>query len=238
LSASVTCDSYDVFTRDLDFLSRVTLRIEKSTCGLTPLSACAHFLLDRLFSSYEDQFMTSNLLRRGVLLVLILALPLSAKVRSKADPKTDFSVHKTYIWVAGLHAQREVTDYLIRATIDHQMQRRGLQLIEDKDKADLWIHYELGIDGEIHVTAADPTYITVGGMPMTYSSTFAIHGNAGGGIMSKGAIGVEVFDRKRHCLIYLASATEGLDTQRHREGQLEKAVTKMFEKYPVKPLHD
>src|SRR3954468_8130394 len=107
-------------------------------------------------------------LRTPILLALTLAfvVPAIAKVESKKDPNTDFSTFRTYAWVAGFEATRELIDWYIKSTVDDQMQRHGLQMLEDKDKADVWIHYELGIGGEIHIAASDPTYITVGGVPM------------------------------------------------------------------------
>src|SRR5437667_12404874 len=92
-----------------------------------------------------------NSLRTPILLAVILAsvVPAFAKVKSKTDPNTDFSAFKTYAWVAGFEATRELADWFIKATIDHEMQRRGLQMLEDKDKADVWIHYELGIGGVV-----------------------------------------------------------------------------------------
>jgi len=50
---------------------------------------------------------------------------------------------------------------LIKATVDHQLQRPAKG--RKQGRADLWIHYELGFGGEIHVTANDPTYVSVGG---------------------------------------------------------------------------
>jgi len=171
-----------------------------------------------------------------VFILPALVLPSVAKVKSKSDPKADFSHLKTYAWVEGISAHREVVDYLIKATIDHQMQRRGLQRIENKETADLWIHYELGFGGEIHITAGDPTYITVGGTPMTYSTVFTNFGHDSGGVMTKGSLGIEVFDHERQSMIWFASASEGIDSRPEREEQLEKLVEKMFDKYPVRPL--
>ncbi|MFL6301137.1 MAG: DUF4136 domain-containing protein [Terriglobales bacterium] len=106
-----------------------------------------------------DSIVTSSLF---LLFLLCCTLPASAKVKCKFDPSTDFSQERTYVWVEGIRAHRKVVDYLIKATIDHQLQRRGLQKVENKEEADLWIHYELGFGGEIHVTADDPTYVSVG----------------------------------------------------------------------------
>jgi len=186
----------------------------------------------------EIEVVTSISIPLSLLLLLFCAVPASAKVKCKFDPSTDFSQEKTYVWVEGVRAHREVVDYLIKATIDHQLQRRGLQKVENKEEADLWIHYELGFGGEIHVTADDPTYVSVGGIPMTYSSVFTNSSNTAGGVMTKGSLGVEIFDRDRHALVWFASASEGIEARPEREKQLEKLVKKMFDKYPVKPLHD
>src|SRR5215467_7142755 len=107
-----------------------------------------------------------------VLAFLLLGLPGVAKVKSKADPAANFAAYKTYAWVGGVEASREPVDYIIKAIANDHMQQRGLQQVGDPAAADLWIHYELGMNGEIHITAADPTYITVGGEPFTYSTVF------------------------------------------------------------------
>jgi hypothetical protein len=174
----------------------------------------------------------------SLLLLLCCTLPALGKVKCKYDRNTDFSQARTYVWVEGVRSHREVIDYLIKATIDHQLQRRGLQKVEDKDDADLWIHYDLGFGGEIHVTADDPTFVFVGGLPMTYSSVFTDSSHITGGVLIKGSIGIEIFENYRRALVWFASASEGLETRPEREEQLERLVKKMFDKYPVKPLHD
>ena len=77
--------------------------------------------------------MPSNSLRLFLLFLLSCTVPASAKVKCKFDPSTDFSQERTYVWVEGVRAHREVVDYLIKATIDHQLQRRGLQKAENKE---------------------------------------------------------------------------------------------------------
>ena len=179
-------------------------------------------------------------LRTPILLALTLAfvVPAIAKVESKKDPDTDFSTFRTYAWVAGFEATRELADWFIKATIDGEMQRRGLQMLEDKDKADVWIHYELGIGGEIHITASDPTYIIVGGVPMTYSTVFFDTGGTAGGVMAKGSLAVEMFDRKKRALVWFAATSEGIEERSKREEQLDRVVGKVFDKYPQKPIKE
>lgn len=181
-----------------------------------------------------------NSLRTPIVLAVILAssIPGFAKVDSKRDPDTDFSAFKTYAWVAGFEATRELADWFIKDTIDDEMQRRGLQKLEDKDKADVWIHYELGIGGEIHITASDPSYITVGGVPMTYSTVFFDTGASQGGVMTKGSLAVEMFDRKKRALVWFAATSEGIEERSKREKQLERVVGKIFDKYPLKPIKE
>src|SRR4051812_16379302 len=179
----------------------------------------------------EIEIVTSRCLRLFLLLLLCSTVPASAKVKCKFDPSTDFSREKTYVWVEGVRAHREVVDYLIKATIDHQLQRRGLQKVENKEEADLWIHYELGFGGEIHVTADDPTYVSVGGVPMTYSSVFTNSSSSSGGVITQGSLAVEIFDRDRHALVWFASASDAIEARPEREKQLEKLVKKMFDKY-------
>jgi hypothetical protein len=91
------------------------------------------------------------------------------------------------------------------------MQRRGLQMLEEKDKADVWIQYELGIGGVVHIAASDPTYITVGGLPMTYSPIFFDTGSTVGGVMGNGSPAVGMFDRKKRALVWLATTSEGIE---------------------------
>jgi hypothetical protein len=181
---------------------------------------------------------TSTSFRFSLLLLVLCAVPASAKVKCKFDRSADFSQKRTYVWVEGVRSHREVVDYLIKATIDHQLQRRGLQKVETREEADLWIHYELGFGGEIHITADDPTYVRVGGVPMTYSSVFTNSSDITGGVMTKGSLGIEIFDRRRQALVWFASASEGIESRPEREEQLEKLVQKMFDKYPVKPLQN
>jgi hypothetical protein len=57
-----------------------------------------------------------NPLSTPILLAVILvsAVPAFAKVKSKTDPNTDFSAFKTYAWVAGFEATRELADRFIK----------------------------------------------------------------------------------------------------------------------------
>src|SRR3954466_2555373 len=91
------------------------------------------------FPREGDRIVTSRWLSSCLLLFLLCAAPASAKVKCKFDAKTDFSQPKTYVWVEGIRAHREVVDYLIKTTVDHQLQRRGLQKVENKEQADLWV---------------------------------------------------------------------------------------------------
>jgi hypothetical protein len=170
-----------------------------------------------------------------VLVVLVGSLPLlSQKVTVEYDKATDFSKFKTYGWVQGLGVANPAMNAYIINAVDYDLQAKGVIRVEPAN-ADLLVTYHAAANTDMDVGGlympGTYTGVPVPGYPMWYVpaqlSTSVRY-------VKKGSLVVEMADRQKQQVVWVAVAKGTVEQkQKDKLDQLDKAVGKMFDKYPV-----
>ena len=152
---------------------------------------------------------------------------LAQDVTSNAMPGTDFSKYHTYKWVLiqGASHPNQIVDAEIKQSIDGQLSAKGLTKATG-DKADLYIGYQTAVDQQRQWTGygMGGGWRWGGGMATATSSTINV-----------GTLVVDMYDPSTKQLVWTGSATNTLDpssNQEKNENNLNKAMAKLFKKFP------
>ncbi|MGI8769889.1 MAG: DUF4136 domain-containing protein [Acidobacteriaceae bacterium] len=157
-------------------------------------------------------------------LVLLIAPAMQAqKVNVDWDHNVqNFSAFKTYSWVKPVRTtSNPLMDQRIVTAIEGQLAAKGLQKVDSA--ADVLVTYHPGVQQERTATAMGMGgWRRSGGMTTVNQNTSKI-----------GTLVVDMSDAKTKQLIWRASASDTLSDKPDKNSQkIEKAVTKMFKKYP------
>jgi hypothetical protein len=152
---------------------------------------------------------------------------LAQDVTSNTMPGTDFSKYHTYKWVliAGASHPNQIVDAEIKQSVNAQLQGKGLTLATG-DKADVYVGYQTAVNQQRQWTGygMGGGWRWGGGMASATSSTINI-----------GTLVVDLYDPSTKQLVWTGSATNTLDpssNQEKNEKNLNKAMTKLFKKFP------
>jgi hypothetical protein len=152
---------------------------------------------------------------------------LAQNVTSNAMPGTDFSKYHTYKWVLieGASHPNQIVDAEIKQSINGQLSAKGLTLTTG-DKADVYVGYQTAVNQQRQWTGygMGGGFRWGGGMATATSSTINV-----------GTIVVDMYDPSTKQLVWTGSATNTLDpgsNQQKNENNLNKAMTKLFKKFP------
>jgi hypothetical protein len=165
------------------------------------------------------------------------SLALAQDVRYNFDKQTDFSKFKTYKWITIEGAQKvdDLRDKQIKAAVDSALTAKGLTKT-DTDNADLYVGYQAGLGQEKQFTSYNSDwgygpgwyrggwYGSTGGMTTGQTST-----------IYKGVLVVDMYNPANHNLIWRGAVSKTLDPKAKpdkQEKNLQKAVDKLFKKYP------
>lgn len=177
-----------------------------------------------------------------LLLVLVSAVPFASaqKVKVIYDKDENFAQFKTYAWTTCTPVSSPTWNALIIDNIDSLLQQKGLQKVGDPKTADLLVNYHAAPQGgnlQLNAQPSDPTYAMYGGVPLPGDTPWS-NGSINSSVayyVQKGSLAVHVFDRQQHKLIWVATATGAVaDNTQKKMKQLDKIMTEMFDKYPVK----
>jgi hypothetical protein len=152
-------------------------------------------------------------------------------VSYNAMPGTDFTKYKTYKWVdvKGAKTPDQITDRMLRTSIDAELTKKGLTKTESDD-ADLYVAYQAAVDTQQEWTAYNMGgygyygYGMGGGMTTMQSNTIAI-----------GTLDFDMYDRAKKELVWKGTAQKTLDPNAKpdkRQNNINKAVAKMLKNYP------
>ena len=142
-------------------------------------------------------------------------------------PGTDFSKYHTYKWVAiegGAHPN-QIMDAEIKQAIDSQLASKGLTKT-DRDKADLYVGYQIAVDQQKQWNAWGTGRGFGGGMGSATSSTINI-----------GTLVLDMYDPGTKQLVWTGHATKTVDPSSNQEKNmknLNKAMAKLLKNYPPK----
>lgn len=173
---------------------------------------------------------TSNVMRKlgvGLVLALLIGVMTQAQdVTTNSMPGVNFSKYHTYKWVPieGAKYPNQILDAQIKASIDSQLSAKGFTKT-DGDNADLVIGYQVSIQQENQWNAYSTGGMRWGGgMASAQQSTINI-----------GTIVVDMYDPSNKTLVWTGRATKTLDTnanQEKKQKNLDKAMAKLFKKFP------
>lgn len=163
-------------------------------------------------------------------IVFVLLLPLKAysqKVNTDWDHSVhDFSSFKTYQWVKPVRSTgNPLMDQRIVTAIDAQMAQKGFQHVANRP--DAFVTYSTGLQRQKSATAT--------GMGMGRLRMGGGMGTINQNISNAGTLVVDISNAETRQLLWRGTATDTLSDKPDKNSQkIEKAVTKMFSKYPPK----
>ena len=123
------------------------------------------------------------------------------------------------------------------AIIDKAKCDQGLTRVEKAADADVALVYHLAVNSTFALSGYnDPTFAATGGVAIPGTNMWS----SGFGIpqaiqqVRKGVLILELYDLKRHGLLWVATAKANADDmQAKRVAQVDQALVKMVEKYPA-----
>jgi hypothetical protein len=135
----------------------------------------------------------------------------------------NFSSYKTYKLVKPLRSTgNPLMDQRIVTAIDGQLAQKGLQQVETNP--DVEVTYGTGLQRQRSATATGMGRMRMGGM-----------GTISQNISNAGTLVVDISDSHTEKLIWRGTATDTLSDNPDKNSQkIQKAVAKMFVKYPPK----
>jgi hypothetical protein len=179
----------------------------------------------------------------GPALVLVLAVcsvAYAQDVRTNYMPGTDFSKYHTYAWVDAVQGvprvggqPDQILDAQVKQAIDSQMAAKGFTKVEDGNKADLLLGYQLALDREKQINGFGNGWGGCGG-----------GGPWGGGLSSFSAststinIGtfvVGMYDPAAKKLVWIGAAQRAIEPSKKQEKnqeRLNKGATKLLKDFP------
>jgi hypothetical protein len=185
----------------------------------------------------------------GCTLLATLATAQKINVESNHDQKADFSALRTYGWlpsppvktdlapdaVTDPRLTHEVLGPHIIAAVDRELAMRGLQRIEEGEP-DVRVVYYAALKIGINAAELGSYYqyttgwiITAG--PALPTTSYQVY--------EQGTIIVDLVSRKSNTAIWRGSASTNVNhenSQEKRIARIQEATTRMFERFPVRPV--
>jgi hypothetical protein len=165
------------------------------------------------------------------------SLAIAQKVRTDYDRAANFEKYKTYKWVKVEKSAQvsQLADQRITNAIDAELAKRGLT--KSEDNPDLLVDYQAALTNQTQLT----TYSSGGGPGWGYGSRYG-YGWGSTGISTTtsstipvGTLVVDLMDPQQKQLVFRGIATDTLSDKPEKNTQkIQKAVAKIFEKYPPK----
>jgi len=157
---------------------------------------------------------------------------LAQKVNVDWDKATNFTGYKSYIWAKGTPAQNPMMGDRIVKDVDAALAAKGLRKVDTVEAADLVVLYHAARDTETQLNTIDTGmygpgwgrwgYGGMGGSSTTYVDKIQV-----------GQLVVDIGDVKTKKYIWRGTANATIPSKPEKGSQLiEKAVTKMFKKFP------
>jgi Domain of unknown function (DUF4136) len=183
-------------------------------------------LMETLMKSNSRRFAFATI----TLTVLVLASPYALnaqKVETDYDKTKNFSEYHTYYW-AKVDGPNPLMNQRVQDAIDAELQKKG------------WSKQEGS--GQVAVAALGTTQ-TKKDLQTFYSGSPWGWGGFGGGTSTtsvseykEGTLVVDMYDSNSHQLLWRSTASDTVsDKPEKNEKKLDKAVEKMFEKFPPQP---
>ncbi len=149
------------------------------------------------------------------------------QVSTNYDQTVNFSQFTTYNWVLiqGATYPNSLQDAQIRAAIDSALKMKGMTKVDSGGQ--VYVGYQISTQDQKQwngYSSGGGRWGGMGGMGSVTSETIEI-----------GTLAVDIYDPAKQQLIWQATATKQLNPSSNaqkNQANLQKAVNKMFEKYP------
>ena len=160
----------------------------------------------------------------GMVFLLTAVNAFGQKVSTDSAPNVDWSKYKTYAWSEGTPAQDPLNAQRIVAGIDAQLAAKGLRKVESDP--DLIVLYHVATDQQKSLNWNNyGGWGRFGGMGSAQVDTVVI-----------GQLKVDLADFKAKQFLWRGTGTDTLSSDPQKNARkIEKALTKMFQKFPPKP---
>jgi hypothetical protein len=154
------------------------------------------------------------------------------KVQVKANPNVNLSQFKTYVWAEGKSSPNPIIHQTIIEAVDRAMTAKGLTKVENG--ADITVAAFAATDTELYIS--QPSW-----MPTLNSIITGIAVGSSSWPVTKGMLVVDLADARTKDAFWRGTATDTLEhgptgsvvkDARSVEKKINKAVDKMFKKYP------
>ena len=171
-------------------------------------------------------------LKTLIAFAIILFFPVAAqaqKVNVDFDKAVDFSKFKTFTWASGTPVANPMANQRIIAGIEGQLAAKGLQKVEGNADLEVMYHGAVGQQTQLNSTNMGGWgygWGRYGGMGMGTTTTTVQN-------IPTGELIVDIGDVQAKKFIWRGTARDTLsDNPEKNQKKLEKALTKMFQKYP------
>ncbi|HTH54289.1 MAG TPA: DUF4136 domain-containing protein [Edaphobacter sp.] len=165
--------------------------------------------------------------------VLLISSAAAQKVTTDYDHGANFTNYHTYAWAKGTPVANQLMEERVTSNIDQQLAAKGLQKVDDPEKADLLVSYHaaVGHEQQLNTTGMGGwggwggyRYGGMGGMSTTTVTSIPV-----------GSLVVILGDNKTHKVVWQGTASGTLsDNPEKNTKTIQKATAKMFSKYPPK----
>jgi hypothetical protein len=170
-----------------------------------------------------------------LIVIALLAFTANAqKVKVSSDPSVDFSKFKTYAWDQGTLANPLIKQFIVTA-VDREMMAKGLQKVESNP--DLVVT-------TLTATMSDLTMTNPSWAPQLNSIATGIPSSSQTWTVTKGTLLIDLSDARTKSGVWRGVASHTLENgptgnavhdARQVEKPINKAVQKMFKKFPPHP---
>jgi hypothetical protein len=165
-------------------------------------------------------------------LLLSTATVFAQKVKVDVDSTANFSTFKTFGWDKGMVARNPLISEMIVAAVESELTRRGLTKSSDNPDVKVAVAAAAGMDIQTVGPTWNVNYAVWGG----YTNPAAMMN------ITMGTLVLDLVETKRDISVFRGVARETLNRSvsadpaadaKSVEKLIKKAVSKMFEKYPV-----
>jgi hypothetical protein len=161
----------------------------------------------------------------AVLCMFLSAVAFAQKTQVDWDKSANFAGYRTYMWENSPNPAKGAWNQRILDAIDKQLQAKGLTKVDSNP--DLWVVYSNSVRNETDVVGVG--YVPG---PSWGTSGPAAHHTY---VTKLGTLVVDLADTKGKQLVWRGSVTGAItDNNDKNISNLDKAVAKLFQKYPPK----
>ncbi len=180
-----------------------------------------------------------------VLTLVACSVTYAQDVRTNYMPGTDFSKYHTYAWVREVQGvpsvggqPDQILDAQVKQAINSQMAAKGFTKVEDGDKADLLIGYQLAINQEKQINGFGDSWGGYGGFggwgPWGGGNSFGSF-SANTSTNYIGTFVVGMYDPAVKKLVWIGAAQHAIEPSKKQEKnqqRLNKGAQKLLKDFP------